>query len=31
MYLAPLLMLFWRHAMRKDLESLKRVLENGTN
>lgn len=31
MYLAPLLMLFWRRAMRKDLESLKRVLENGTN
>ena len=29
LYLAPMLMAFWRYAMRKDLESLKRVLENG--
>ena len=28
LYLVPLLLLFWRHAMRKDLESLKRVLES---
>lgn len=30
-YLAPLFLLIWRRAMRSDLESLKRALENGRN
>ena len=31
LYLVPLLLLFWRSSMRKDLESLKRVLETDCN